>query len=129
MAPGMFGHKCHLRAPEGVISGVTMRSCRGAYVGTICVEGGLATCALAATHKVTTRFKGDTDAMLASLWPGYRPAWRTSDWKACGIARSGYITPGHPRSIRIGNAAAAVDPVGGEGLGSPFGPRHNLQPS
>lgn len=36
---------------------------------------------------------------------------------ACPVPRSGYIAPGHPRSFRIGNAAAAVDPVGGEGIG------------
>ena len=33
------------------------------------------------------------------------------------MAGSGYRAPGHPRSFRIGNAAAAVEPVGGEGIG------------
>src|SRR6185295_3296844 len=42
---------------------------------------------------------------------------RTSEWKPCGIARSGHVRPGHPRSMRIGNAAGAVDPIGGEGIG------------
>jgi flavin-dependent dehydrogenase len=40
-----------------------------------------------------------------------------SAWHACGIPRSGYVRPGEARSLRIGNAAAAVDPVGGEGIG------------
>jgi len=117
MAPGLLGFKCHLRAPSGTIRGVTMRSCPGAYVGTIVVEEGLGTCALAVSRELAGRFRGDSDAMLASLWPSYHRGWREGEWQACGIARSGYVAPGHPRSLRIGNAAAAVDPVGGEGIG------------
>ena len=94
-----------------------MRSCAGAYVGTIEVEGGLSTCAMVARRELSSRFNGDVDAMLAHLWPSYRAAWRQSDWKSCGVGRSRYIKPGHFRSLRIGNAAAAVDPVGGEGIG------------
>ena len=117
LAPGLIGHKCHLRAPPGTVRGVTIRSCAGAYVGTIGIEGGLATCALVASEALTRRFGGDADALLASLWTGYHASWRHGEWKACGVARSGYVRPGHPRSLRIGNAAAAVDPVGGEGIG------------
>jgi flavin-dependent dehydrogenase len=116
-APGLIGHKCHLRVPRGTVEGVTMRSCAGAYVGTIEVEGGLSTCAMVARRELSARFNGDVDAMLAHLWPPYRAAWRASDWKSCGVGRSGYVKPGHFRSLRIGNAAAAVDPVGGEGIG------------
>ena len=74
---GFVGLKCHLRvlpnsASRGgsqLMRGVTIRACHSAYVGTIGVEHGLATCALVA------------------------------------------------RSFRIGNAAGAVDPIGGEGIG------------
>ncbi len=116
-AAGLIGHKCHLRLPRGTVEGVTMRSCTGAYVGTIEVEGGLSTCAMVARRELSSRFNGDVDAMLAHLWPSYRASWRESDWKSCGVGRSGYVKPGHFRSLRIGNAAAAVDPVGGEGIG------------
>lgn len=116
MARGLVGHKCHLRLAEPITS-VRMRAGRGGYVGLIGVEGGLATVALAARRGLIASARGDADAMLAGLWPGYDRRWRVSDWLACGIARSGYVPPGHPRSFRIGNAAGAVDPIGGEGIG------------
>lgn len=115
-APNILGHKCHAVIPGGEI-GVGMRSGPGAYVGTITVEGGLSTIALCAHERLIRTYRGDTDAMLKAIWPAYEPAWRQGPWMACPVARSGYIEPGHPRSVRLGNAAAAVDPVGGEGIG------------
>lgn len=112
----LVGHKCHLRVPGG-IDGVRIRACAGAYLGTIAVEGGLATCALAARKELIARHAGDADDMVRSIWPGFDPAWRDGPWLACGVQRSRYVSPGHWRSLRIGNAAAAVDPVGGEGIG------------
>jgi 2-polyprenyl-6-methoxyphenol hydroxylase-like FAD-dependent oxidoreductase len=114
--PRLIGHKCHLRVPGGV-RGVRIRACAGAYIGTIGVEDGLATCALAARKELTARHGGDADALLRALWPAYAPAWREGPWLACGVQRSGYVSPGHGRSFRVGNGAAAVDPVGGEGIG------------
>lgn len=116
MRAGVVGRKCHLRMPWSV-AGLRMRACERAYVGLVQVEGGLATCALVARNDLVARFGGDGDAMLSALWPGFDPAWRTSEWLSCGVAGSGYIRPGHVRSFRIGNAAAAVEPVGGEGIG------------
>ncbi|MEL6330439.1 MAG: NAD(P)-binding protein [Planctomycetota bacterium] len=116
LATGVVGHKCHLRVAGGV-EGVRMRAGNGAYVGLIQVEGGLATCALVAKSQRIRAAGGDADAMLAALWPGYEPSWRTSAWLSCGVGRSRYLDPGHVRSVRLGNAAAAVDPVGGEGIG------------
>jgi flavin-dependent dehydrogenase len=115
-ASGLVGHKCHLRIPGGV-AGVRIRACHGAYIGTISVEDGLATCALVARSELTARFRGDADALVGSLWPAFSAEWREGPWMASGVPRSRYIAPGHRRSIRIGNAAAAVDPVGGEGIG------------
>ena len=125
MRAGVVGRKCHLRVPGG-IAGLRMRACDGAYVGLVQVEGGLATCALVARNDVVARFGGDGDAMLAALWPGFDPAWRVSEWLSCGVAGSGYIAPGHVRSFRIGNAAAAVEPVGGEGIGLALWSGHTL---
>lgn len=118
-AARLLGHKCHLRTdavPEP-IRGVRIRPGAGGYVGLIAVENGLTTCALVAKAALTKARRGDADAMLQDLWPEYDPAWRASPWKASPVPRSPYIEPGHPRSVRLGNAAAAVDPVGGEGIG------------
>ena len=115
LAPNLIAHKCHLRLPEDG-DAIVMRACPGAYVGTIGVEGGLATCALVARRDLMADFP-QTDALVQHLWPQFHTGWRTTGWKSCGVPRSRYITPGAARSIRIGNAAAAVDPVGGEGIG------------
>jgi flavin-dependent dehydrogenase len=55
--------------------------------------------------------------LTRNLWPGFARCARTTPWHTCGVAGSAYIAPGHARSFRVGNAAAAVEPVGGEGIG------------
>lgn len=116
-AANLIGHKCHLRIPGAPESTCAIRSAPSAYIGTIPIEDGGHTCALVASAALTRRFAGNADALLTHLWPTFRPEWRTTAWLSSGVPRSGYIHPGHPRSFRIGNAAAAVDPVGGEGIG------------
>ncbi|MEM7756352.1 MAG: NAD(P)/FAD-dependent oxidoreductase [Planctomycetota bacterium] len=116
MAAGVVGVKCHYRAAEPVV-GVRMRACAGGYVGTVGVEGGLATCAAVVRTDAIKRSTGNIDAAVRTLWPGWDAGSRESEWLSCGVARTVYQEPGHARSVRIGNAAAAVDPVGGEGIG------------
>ena len=115
--PGVVGHKCHFRVRDEV-RGVRIRAGRGAYVGTIAVEGGIGTCALVATKSHIAAAGGDADAMMRGLWPEWDASGREGGWLSCGVARSRYITPGAERSVRLGNAAGAVDPVGGEGIGN-----------
>lgn len=120
---GVLARKCHLKAaheggpPPHLIRGLHMRAAAGCYVGMVGIEHGRTTLALVARTSLIARHKGDADSMLAELWPAWRAEWRDSDWLACPVPGSGYIAPGHPRSFRIGNAAAAVEPVGGEGIG------------
>jgi 2-polyprenyl-6-methoxyphenol hydroxylase-like FAD-dependent oxidoreductase len=124
---GVLGVKCHFRAPgDAPIVGVRMRACEGAYIGTVGVEAGLATCAMTVREGVVSRFVRDErfankdealDAMTREVWPGFARCARTTPWHTCGVAGSAYIAPGHMRSFRVGNAAAAVEPVGGEGIG------------
>lgn len=113
----VIGLKCYLR-PDPAIDGLVMRPARGAYIGLVGIEQGLTTCALVARADLLRAQGGDRDALLATLWPGYRPAWRSGDWLACPVPRSRYRGTGHPRSFRMGNAGAAIDPVGGEGIGN-----------
>lgn len=132
--PGVLGLKCHLVLD---VRGLRMRSPPGrglatlGYVGLISVERGLATCALVASTNLVSKHAQDHDALLASLWPGYDPATRAragdlGRWHACGVHDSAYVTPGHLRSFRLGNAAAAVEPVGGEGIGLALWSAHTL---
>ncbi len=112
----LVGLKCHL-ANGSAIEGVRIRACRGGYVGTIGVERGLGTCALVARKSVVRSCGGDLDKAVRRLWPAFDPSMRAGEWKASGVARSGYVRPEHVRSFRIGNAGGAVDPIGGEGIG------------
>lgn len=112
---GFVGHKRHLKGVA--LDGLRMRAAPGAYIGTVMVEGGRATCALVARARLAKRFAGDLDAMLVSLWPQYRPEWGDGPWMSCPVPGAPYTAPGHARSFRIGNAAAGVEPVGGEGIG------------
>lgn len=112
---GVLGHKRHLRGAG--IEGLRLRAAPGAYIGTVGVENGLATCALVARASTVKRYAGDLDAMLRALWPAYRPQWAEGPWMSCPVPGAPCTAPGHPRSFRIGNAAAGVEPVGGEGIG------------
>jgi len=112
---GVIGHKRHLRGAG--VEGLRMRAASGAYIGTVGVENGLATCALVARASLVKRFGGDLDAMLVALWPAYRVAWAEGPWMSCPVPGASYTGPGHRRSFRVGNAAAGVEPVGGEGIG------------
>ncbi|MEM8756455.1 MAG: FAD-dependent monooxygenase [Planctomycetota bacterium] len=115
-APGLVGLKCHARL-DRPLGGLIMRAGDGVYCGGVDVEDGLSTLAMCVTPRRLRRAESDRDRLLASIWPGYEPRIREGPWLACGVARSPYRAPGHPRSFRIGNAAAAVDPVGGAGIG------------
>ncbi len=137
-----FKRQYRAEAPDPGV--VRLRAARGAYIGRLDVEGGWSTCALvarrdwvarrSAADRVNPQTAGDGVLRMlteptpaggrgrpdsrrgAAGHPGGHPAG-DAGWLACPVARSGYVAPGHARSFRIGNAAAAVDPVGGEGIG------------
>lgn len=123
--PRVLGFKCFIR-PARPIEGIRMRAARGGYVGTVGVEGGLVTVALVARSELLRAASGDIDRLVRGLWPAFHDEWREGEWLSCGVADSRYVRPGHPRSFRIGNAAAAVEPVGGEGIGLALWSGHRL---
>lgn len=113
---GLIAMKCRLELAGGVDE-IVLRACAGGYIGLLTIEGGATTCALVARAEQLTPFGRDLDGFVRSLWPGFNAGTRAGPWLTCGVARSPYRGPGHVRSLRIGNAAGAVDPVGGEGIG------------
>lgn len=119
-ATGLVGLKCHARlAPhECAENSVEMRAGDGQYIGCVRVENDLATVALCASASLVRSHASNHDAMVARCWPNWSASWRVTDWLGSPVARSWFILPGHVRSFRVGNAAAAVDPVGGEGIAS-----------
>ncbi|MDX2114918.1 MAG: FAD-dependent oxidoreductase [Planctomycetota bacterium] len=115
--PGVVGFKCHFDPGPNPVAGLHMHAAPGAYLGVVQVEAALATAAFVVRTELVRRAGGSGDQLLADLMPHYRPETRRSPWLTCGVARGGYQPGNHPRSFRIGNAAAAVEPVGGEGIG------------
>lgn len=116
MRAGVVALKCHFR-PRQTIEGLRMRAAPGAYLGLVQVENGNATCALVCAKDLIGQHSGSADALLRELLPSFRPDLRTTDWLASGVADAPFQSSVHRRSFRIGNAAAAVEPVGGEGIG------------
>lgn len=108
--------KCHFQSSSAREPAVRIRSGTGFYAGTIGVEHGLGTCALVCRADLIRYHHGGIESMLDEHWPN-RDCRARGDWEFCGLPRSRVIRSGHPRSFRIGNAAAAVDPIGGEGIG------------
>ncbi|MGP1345390.1 MAG: NAD(P)/FAD-dependent oxidoreductase [Phycisphaerales bacterium] len=121
MRAGVVGLKCHLRVADGceglLAPGLGMRSGAGVYLGTVRVEDGQATVALVCRASLLRAHGADADALVGAVWEGFDASWRTTEWMSCGVAGSGYVGSGDARSFRLGNAAAAVEPVGGEGIG------------
>lgn len=116
---GVIGIKCRLH-PGAVspVDAVVMRSAPGAYLGRV-VTGTRGDGTLAATVRteLISRHAGDLDAVALELWPAFDRLVRRGRWYSCPVAESGFVPGGHPRSFRVGNAAGAVEPVGGEGIG------------
>lgn len=112
---GVVALKCHGRA-RSAPGGVCLRACPGAYVGTLGVEGGVGACALVARASILRAAHAHPDRVLAGLAPEL--GWqRDGPWVSTGVARAAYRRSGHVRSFRVGNAAGAPEPVGGEGIG------------
>lgn len=128
-----LGFKRHFTTRDGAaIEGVRMRACRGAYVGLAQVEGRLATCALIARRDMVAAHRGDASAVLRAILPAENASavldsppgddplieGRKGDvrWLACGGPDAALVAGGHSRSFRIGDAAAGIEPIGGEGI-------------
>ncbi|MEM1166355.1 MAG: FAD-dependent oxidoreductase [Planctomycetota bacterium] len=121
---GVVGLKCHVRAPGDVpTSTLVMHAARGGYFGVIGVEGGEATVAMVVRDRLVRArvSSGSRDEAIDRVMHGLAPATssyeRVGPWMACPVAGSRYRAGGHVRSVRLGNAAGAVEPVGGEGIG------------
>jgi len=120
---GVLGLKCHVRTDLPMAStlrlgGFCTHAGRG-YFGLLGVEAGRATLAMVVDRTVVGACAGKLDRLLELASPT-RDApigTRCSAWWSCPVARGGARRSGHPRSFRIGNAAAAVEPIGGEGIG------------
>jgi menaquinone-9 beta-reductase len=121
---GDFGIKAHfdnVTAPENKIG---LYALHGHYVGVARVENGIWNLAFSAPLAKVRRFERDFDGLLreamrenAALADHLQFARRAGDWLTSPLPRFGVNGDWPLNVIPIGNAAAALEPIGGEGMG------------
>ena len=120
-----FGLKTHFRdvdAPRDAVELVGLGN--GAYAGLAPVDGEVFNAAWSVPAETMRRYAGDLDRLFADhvashawLRRSFATATRTGDWLTCPLPRFA-VRDDWPRGVvPVGNAAAALEPVGGEGMG------------
>jgi len=119
-----FGIKAHFRDVTGPCDAVELFGVAGHYVGLAPIEGGLANVAFSVPAARLERFRGDLDALWrqilsenSALAARFTAATRVGPWLASPLPRFAVARRWPDRVIPLGNAAAALEPIGGEGMG------------
>lgn len=121
---GELGVKCHFVDIEGPENAIELFGLDGHYVGLAPIEDGRWNLAMAVpatklkvhqgnTHSLLTQMRGENRELDRRL----HRAKRVTDFLACPLPRFKVADDWEENVIPLGNAAAAVDPIGGEGMG------------
>lgn len=121
---GDFGIKAHFERVDGPRETIELFGCDGAYGGLAAIEGDQWNAAFIVPGNVLRRFKGKVElvfARIANENPVLRRrmagAKRTTDWLASPLPRYPVRDRWPAGIVPIGNAAAALEPITGEGIG------------
>ncbi|HVT90077.1 MAG TPA: NAD(P)/FAD-dependent oxidoreductase [Tepidisphaeraceae bacterium] len=138
---GDFGIKSHFANVDSLRDAIELFGLRGHYGGIAPIERGQWNLAFSVPQARIQQHKNDLDGMMKQIFAEnvalkeqMGPAHRTSDWLAAPLPRFGVnirdtgVPPvrtssmagtamSQARVIPIGNAAAAIEPIGGEGMG------------
>ena len=119
-----MGIKCHWVGVDGPRDAIELFGCAGCYGGLAAIEGDRWNSAFSVPAERVRAQRGDLDAlfgalleenpMLARRLTGAR---RTGPWLAAPLPRFAVQKKRMPGVIPVGNAAAALEPIGGEGMG------------
>jgi len=120
---GDFGIKAHFELKQCPRDAVQLFGVRGCYGGVAPIEDGLFIIACSVPRERIERHK-DIQAVFAEMVNEngglarlMRDARRMSHWLASPLPRFGVRSNWPQGVIPIGNAAAALEPIGGEGMG------------
>ena len=124
-ATGDFGIKAHFSNVSGPRDAIELFSAGGTYGGLAPIEGDRWNAAFSVRADVLREYAGDVDALFQralvatnnALTRRLRSATRVGAWLAAPLPRFGVRRNWLHRVIPIGNAAAALEPIGGEGMG------------
>jgi flavin-dependent dehydrogenase len=118
-----FGIKAHFELPGVARDTVQLFGVRGCYGGVAPIEGGLFNVACSVPRERIERAR-DVEAVFEEmvgenrgLAEVMRGAKRVSSWLAAPLPRFGVRGDWPVGVIPVGNAAAALEPIGGEGMG------------
>ena len=125
---GDFGLKVHFTGVDLPTDTIALLGLRGHYVGIAPVAGDGGKLLWNLAFNVPARklkpFGQDHDALLAACCEESRPlgdalrnAKRVGEWQACALPRFSVRRDWPANVVPVGNAAAALEPVGGEGMG------------
>lgn len=126
-ATGDLGVKAHfvgVRADERAREAIHLFTLPGFYGGLAKVEGELWNVAMSVPEEKVREARGDLEkvwqeCLEKSVWLEgmMRGAERVTGWLASGLPRFGVRRDWPERVVPVGNAAAALEPIGGEGMG------------
>jgi flavin-dependent dehydrogenase len=121
---GDFGIKSHWMGISGPRDAIELFGCRGCYGGLAPIEGGRWNAAFSVPASRLRAHGGNIEALfgelvsentgLARRLDGAR---RVGDWLAAPLPRFAVRATWPTGVLPVGNAAAAIEPIGGEGMG------------
>jgi flavin-dependent dehydrogenase len=121
---GDMGVKAHFRGVEFPAATIGLLALAGHYVGIAPVERGLWNVAMnvpaARLKQVSGNLQTLFDTLLTenpALQSAFAHAHRATDWLAAPLPRFPVRREWPPGIVPVGNAAAALEPIGGEGMG------------
>ena len=119
-----FGIKAHFANVNGPRDAIELFGVRGCYAGLAAVGGGRWNAAFSVPASRLRAAGGDLERLFAemlaenaALRSRLRGAHRVTDWLAAPLPRFHVARRWPPSVVPIGNAAAALEPIGGEGMG------------
>ena len=119
-----LGIKAHFQDVDGPRDTIELFGCRGHYGGLAAIEDGLWNAAFSVPTRLLRDFRGDIDATFEqmktqnpALHRRLRHARRVGSWLASPLPRFAVRRRWPAGVVCVGNAAAALEPIGGEGIG------------
>jgi len=121
---GDFGVKAHFMDVDGPRDTIELFGCRGLYGGVAAIEGGRWNVAFSVPAERLQGCAGDVAAVFDGITrenPILRGRMRNArpagEWLVAPLPRFGVRKSWPAGVIPVGNAAAAIEPIGGEGMG------------
>ena len=119
-----FGIKAHFEGIDGPRDTIELFGCNGLYGGVAAIEDGRWNAAFSVPAERLKSHRGDVAALFAEIVGENRTlrarlsgAQQIGQWLASPLPRFAVRHNWPPGVIAIGNAAAAIEPIGGEGMG------------